>query len=167
MYHFDDVSVMTATSDLIVSARVRGVQPGRWIGVKGSPDADQIREVTLEVKSVLFSKIGTPPAVITMDEGAWNPAGDGLQFESVTWTKVGHEGYYFLRASDIPNNYLLVSSQGRVSFDGQKLVSTADEANPIHAALASMSASSLESAIRRAGAEFTAGRLMPAGRFGE
>jgi len=167
VHTFEDLPTMTATSDLVVKAQVMSVSPGRWIGVPGSDDADQAREITLAVQRTLFSKNATAPTQVILDEWGWDSKGRGFQLAGVTWSKAGDHGYYFLTATEVPGHYVLVSSQGRFTDLDGRLVPTADEADKIHTAGEALGPAGLESAVGRAAKDVAAKKIKAQPKFRE
>ncbi|WP_412751434.1 hypothetical protein [Krasilnikovia sp. M28-CT-15] len=166
VYHFNSLEDMTATADLVVQAHVASVKPGRWIGPPGGADGERVREVTLQVDRVVLSRIGDVPANITLDEWGWDNKGNGYQFENVTWTKAGDQGYYFLtRTPEVANNFGLISSQGRLLVQGNgsaaKLNPSAGKDDEIHAALSALPPSTFEEHLRKTAADAKSGKIKP------
>lgn len=165
VYTFEDLPTMTATSDLVVKAQVKSVTPGRWIGTPGADDADQAREITLDVQRTLFSKNATAPKQVILDEWGWDSKGHGFQFAGVTWSKAGDHGYYFLTATEVPGHYVLVNSQGRFTDMDGRLVPTADEDDKIHTAGKALGPAGLESTVGRAGKDAAAKKIHAQPKF--
>lgn len=172
IYYFKDVETMTATSRLVVKGHVTAVGAGRWIGPPRGEgeggDRDQMRQVTLAVDEVLSSQVGTVPATITVEEGYWTADGTGVQFADVTWTEVGHLGYYFL--TPVPEGgYRLISSQGRVSLKqgdaksltAADLVPTAASGTEIFGQIDALTESGLAAKIKKADRDRKDGKIKP------
>ncbi|GAA4625907.1 hypothetical protein GCM10023196_031980 [Actinoallomurus vinaceus] len=154
---YDDVPTMTASSDLVIRGRVTQITPGRHIGSSGM-DGQRVRDVAIKIEQVFLNKTGTTPATVTLDEWGWDDRGHGFQIEGVTWSNAGDENYYFLRRID-EGRFRLVSTQGRVSVKGSRLSPTAAEDSPVHEAVERQSETAFRASLRKASADYRAGRL--------
>lgn len=174
VHHFHDVTTMTATSDLVIRARVTAVKLGEPEFDANDPSGKPVawaRMITLEIDQVLFSKVADVPASVDVYEGHWTPDGDGfvgIEQDGVPWSRAGDSGYFFLK--NFLNNstkagtaraYHLVSSQGRALVRAAGLDASAGEHSPLAGVTGTLSAGHLEAAVRQAGSDYTAGRVQP------
>ncbi|MFF8602548.1 hypothetical protein ACF065_21460 [Streptomyces sp. NPDC015232] len=120
---------MVSSTPVIVQAEVTNIQPGRILGSAEEGGADQARDITLTV-STSYKRYPAVPQTIVMEEWGWDSSGNGYQVENVTWSEIGDKGYFFLKASDVPDRWRLVSNQGRMLDKGGWLELSADPKSP-------------------------------------
>lgn len=157
MFHFDSLADMTATSTVVVKARVEDVKVGRVVGA-GSGDPMTLRAVSLAVLDVLAqqSPVGRP-STITLEEVGWDSSGKGLVQEGLTWSTVGDVGFFFLRRNE-SGAFDLVSTQGRILIYGDKLTPSEIDA-PLGQQIASRAPNEVAAAIHQAARDVKAGRI--------
>jgi hypothetical protein len=110
-------AAMATGSDLVVLARVTAVNPGPSVGeVK---DEMKLRELTLGVEKVLFTR-DSSPTEIKVTELGW-VSGVPTQVEDVPWGRVGDRSYYFLQKTE-SNRFATVGPQGTIGLQDGKLV---------------------------------------------
>ncbi len=147
VFDFKNLAEITSTSSVIVKAEVVGIQPGRTIGSADEGGLDQARDVTLSV-ATSYKRFPTVPQTIVLEEWGWDGDGNGYQVENVTWSEIGHKGYYFLKPSDAPGRWRLVSNQGRMLDKNGQLELSADPTSPFASSIW-MDALDLEVELKR------------------
>lgn len=136
---FEDVGQMAVTSVAVVRATVTQVDPGRIVGADETAEpgeesaATQARDVTLKVNEA-FSRNGmySFPDPIKVEEWGWDASGDGYQVNNYSWSEVGKEYLFFLRRTDDPKRWNVISTEGRAEITADDwLISSAEEGSAL------------------------------------
>ena len=156
-HRFADLDALLAASDLVVSARVASVGPGRVfgdVGETGRAEGTAVRSqvLTLEVGRVLAGT-GAPrdpgaPTVVLVEEEAELTDGTPLRVDGARPSQLDDDGIWFLTASGDPDfpGYMLVNSQARYLATGTHLVG-ADRADRLVHSLEALGPDGLERAL--------------------
>lgn len=146
---FTSVDQLVAASDLIVRARVRDAQPGRWFGDGSASARIRSRLVTLDVEEVLRGEV--PPGelgTLLVEEEGWSSDGAPLVVDGAAPSIEGDEGVWFLvdPGDDTTDALIVVNAQGRYLVDGDRLTGAAGD-DPLVAELSASSITELEERI--------------------
>jgi hypothetical protein len=164
---FDDLGVMTASSDLVLQGTVVDATPGvthDFPDEAGGPETD--RNIQLRVDRVVYNRheIQVPDRIAVIE--GWWAEGEGYAREGMPWSTVGDKGFFYLAAedSDDPRGpYSYVSSSARITTNGTDVKPSGDRgAGPWASIGAGSQTASVELMVRQAAAAARAGRVMPA-----
>ena len=137
---------LAGAADLVVRAKVVGVERGRVFGEPGG-GAVVSRVVTLEVADVLRGPTPGQP-VLRVEEEGWLEDGTPLIVDGLAPSAVGDDGIWFLTAVgtvDAPV-YVVGSAEGRYLVDDDGLVGATGD-DPLVAELAALSVEALTARI--------------------
>jgi hypothetical protein len=158
VYHFSDLDVMVATSDLVVRASVVAVRDGRVVEEEDEEHSLLFREVSLHVDEVLF---GTETDSVIVEEPGSKAA--PIIVNGVEPSAVGDTGYYFLTLRLEPaleGVYLLVNSQGRYLLTDNRLEGS-DTEDALVKEIESWAPSELEAQVVEASGKVARGEVSP------
>jgi hypothetical protein len=159
VYHFSDLDVMVATSDVVVRASVISVRDGRVVAEEDEEHSLRFREVSLHVDEVLFGSVQTDALIVEEPGSRAAP----LIVNGVQPSAVGDTGYYFLTLRLEPGLegvYLLVNSQGRYLLTDNGLEGS-DTEDALVKEIESWASSELEAQVVEASGKVARGEVSP------
>lgn len=159
IHYFQSLGELVATSDLVVTATVIAVKPGRWLGEPGAEDSTQMRAVSLDVLQVHWGDVPRSDEIV-LEEAGWTSDGLGFQYPGLPWLTSGQTGVFALARSE-GGDWVLVNTQARFLFSGGRVQASGEAGNALHHTFNDVSRAEMTDRLDQAVAAARSGTAKP------